>query len=292
MARSEAREQAAAEQQQDFMAALQKTMHSGQDALREKMTSGIDQLGSQLGSLFGQLEEGQKSLSQQQQSAQNALQQEAQRIIGQLESQVQALMQMLREQQSASGDLLQRMAQNTTRHLEEIQTGADKMRVAADRFEAAGNRVTEANNLTAEVLNGTQQAGRTLSSASAELGALIADYRNTREVVANAISTLETLINSSYDEQTSRSRFVEDLKSYSEGLQQYNREAQEFLHNIADVMGTSFESFTTGVVSGLNRSLQEMDTQLTKAAGALSSSVEIIGESVDTLETVLRSRRA
>ena len=146
--------------------------------------------------------------------------------------------------------------------------------------------------MTAEVLNGTQQAGRTLSSASAELGALIADYRNTREVVANAITALETLINRSHDEQTSRSRFVDDLKAYSERLQQYNREAQEFLHNIAEVMGTSFESFTTGVENGLNRSLQEMDTQLTKAAGALSSSVEIIGESVDTLETVLRHRRA
>lgn len=292
LARSEAREQAAAEQQQQFMTSLQQTMHSSQDALREKMTSGIDQLGSQLGSLFGQLEDGQKSLSQQQQSAQSALQQEAQRIISQLESQVESLMQMLREQQSASGELLQRMAQNTTRHLEEIQTGADKMRVAADRFEAAGDRVAEANQLTAEVLNSTQQAGRTLSGASAELGALIADYRNTREVVANAITALETLINRSHDEQSSRSRFVDDLKAYSERLQQYNREAQEFLHNIAEVMGTSFESFTTGVENGLNRSLQEMDTQLTKAAGALSSSVEIIGESVDTLETVLRHRRA
>lgn len=293
LARSEARENAVVEQQQHFMDALQNTVQSGQDALRSKMEGSIDQLGNQLGSLFGQLEEGQKSLSQQQQNVQQTLQAETQRIIGELDGQVKNLLGMLREQQTASEKLLQRMAENTTQHLQEINTGADKMRVAADRFESAGNRVAEANNLTADVLNNAQQAGRTLSSASTELGALISDYRNTRDSVSKAITTLEALINNGQEEQSSRSHFVADLKTYSERLQQYNREAQEFLHGVADLMGKSFDSFSSGVETSLKNSMQEMDSQLAKATGALSSSVEIIGESVDALDTVLtRSRRA
>lgn len=53
LARSEAREQAAAEQQQQFMTSLQQTMHSGQDALREKMTSGIDHWVANLATCLG-----------------------------------------------------------------------------------------------------------------------------------------------------------------------------------------------------------------------------------------------
>ncbi|HFV7091061.1 TPA: type I Zorya anti-phage system protein ZorA1 [Escherichia coli] len=284
---SEAREKAQAEHMAAFVEAIQKSVQQGQSATMEKMAASVGALGEQLGSLFGQIDKGQQQISATQQANQQSLHEQTQRVMSEVDDQIKQLVETVASQHQGTTETLRLLAEQTNRQIQDMQAGADKMRLAAERFEHAGERVSEANHLTADVLNKAQSAGSSLSLATSELTSVVADYRNNREAVSKSIAMLELLAANTQSEQTTRNQFIADLKQYGERLQSYNREAQVFMENVSDVLGKGFEDFSEGVSRSLDKTLGKLDVEMAKASNLLAGSVEQLGESVSELDDVL-----
>jgi len=284
---SEAREKAMADQMKEFIASIQQTSQQGQNETMQKMASSVEALGEQLGSLFTQLEQGQQQLSSHQQETQTSLHQETQQIVSGFEEQVKTLLGALNDQQEATENTLRKLAEQTTTHLQDMNTGADKMRVAAERFESAGDKVKEANHLTAEVLNKAQEAGNELGLASRELSTVVADYRNNRDAVAKSITLLEGIVANAQAELATRTQFLKDLKQHSEGLQHYNQDAKEFLEHSGQVLANGFNQFSDSMRTNLDKTLGALDSNLDTAVKRLGSGIEELSESIESLEEVL-----
>lgn len=289
---SEAREKAQAEHMTAFIEAIQNSVQQGQSATMEKMAASVESLGEQLGSLFGQIDKGQQQISATQQANQQSLHEQTQRVMSEVDDQIKQLFNTVANQHQGTTETLRLLAEQTNRQIQDMQTGADKMRLAAERFEHAGDRVSEANHLTADVLNKAQSAGSSLSLATSELTSVVADYRNNREAVSKSIAMLELLAANTQSEQTTRNQFIADLKQHGERLQSYNREAQAFMENVSDVLGKGFEDFSEGVSRSLDKTLGKLDVEMAKASTLLAGSVEQIGESVSELDDVLSRVRA
>lgn len=289
---SEAREKAQAEHMTAFIEAIQNSVQQGQSATMEKMAASVESLGEQLGSLFGQIDKGQQQISAAQQANQQSLHEQTQRVMSEVDDQIKQLIDTVANQHQGTTETLRLLAEQTNRQIQDMQTGADKMRLAAERFEHAGDRVSEANHLTADVLNKAQSAGSSLSLATSELTSVVADYRNNREAVSKSIAMLELLAANTQSEQTTRNQFIADLKQHGERLQSYNREAQAFMENVSDVLGKGFEDFSEGVSRSLDKTLGKLDVEMAKASTLLAGSVEQIGESVSELDDVLSRVRA
>lgn len=284
---SEAREKEMAEQMKAFIDAIQQTSQQGQNETMKQMAASVEVLGEKLGTLFTQLEQGQQQLASHQQDTQASLHQETQQIIAGFDEQVRSLLNALNEQQGATESALRKLAEQTSAHLQDMHTGADKMRLAAERFESAGDKVKEANHLTAEVLTQAQGTGNTLSQASQELGSVVADYRNNREAVAKSITLLEGIIANAQTELAARSQFLKEMKQHSEGLHDYNRDAREFLENAGQVLANGFNQFSDGMKTSLDTTLGALDANLDSAVKRLGSGIDELGESIETLEEVL-----
>lgn len=289
---SEAREKAQSEHMAAFIEAIQNSVQQGQSATMEKMAASVESLGEQLGSLFGQIDKGQQQISANQQANQQSLHEQTQRVMSEVDDQIKQLIDTVASQHQGTTETLRLLAEQTNRQIQDMQNGADKMRVAAERFEHAGDKVSEANHLTADVLNKAQSAGSSLSLATNELSSVVADYRNNREAVSKSIAMLELLAANTQSEQTTRSQFISDLKQHGERLQSYNREAQAFMENVSDVLGKGFEDFSEGVLRSLDKTLGKLDVEMAKASTLLAGSVEQIGESVSELDDVLSRVRA
>lgn len=289
---SEAREKAQAEHMTAFIEAIQNSVQQGQSATMEKMAASVESLGEQLGSLFGQIDKGQQQISATQQANQQSLHEQTQRVMSEVDDQIKQLIDTVASQHQGTTETLRLLAEQTNRQIQDMQNGADKMRMAAERFEHAGDRVSEANHLTADVLNKAQSAGSSLSLATSELTSVVADYRNNREAVSKSIAMLELLAANTQSEQTTRNQFIADLKQHGERLQSYNREAQAFMENVSDVLGKGFEDFSEGVSRSLDKTLGKLDVEMAKASTLLAGSVEQIGESVSELDDVLSRVRA
>lgn len=289
---SEAREKAQAEHMTAFIEAIQNSVQQGQSATMEKMAASVESLGEQLGSLFGQIDKGQQQISANQQANQQSLHEQTQRVMSEVDDQIKQLVETVASQHQGTTETLRLLAEQTNRQIQDMHTGADKMRLAAERFEHAGDWVSEANHLTADVLNKAQSAGSSLSLATSELTSVVADYRNNREAVSKSIAMLELLAANTQSEQTTRTQFIADLKQHGERLQSYNREAQAFMENVSDVLGKGFEDFSEGVSRSLDKTLGKLDVEMAKASTLLAGSVEQIGESVSELDDVLSRVRA
>lgn len=289
---SEAREKAQAEHMAAFIEAIQNSVQQGQSATMEKMATSVEALGEQLGSLFGQIDKGQQQISANQQANQQSLHEQTQRVMSEVDDQIKQLIETVAMQHQGMTETLNKLAEQTNRQMQDMQNGADKMRLAAERFEHAGDEVSKANHLTADVLNKAQSAGSSLSLATSELISVVADYRNNREAVSKSIAMLELLAANTQSEQTTRSQFITDLKQHGERLQSYNREAQTFMENVSDVLGKGFEDFSEGVSRSLDKTLGKLDVEMAKASNLLAGSVEQIGESVSELDDVLSRVRA
>ncbi|WP_039031303.1 type I Zorya anti-phage system protein ZorA1 [Leclercia adecarboxylata] len=289
---SEAREKAQAEHMSAFIEAIQSSVQQGQSATMEKMATSVEALGEQLGSLFGQIDKGQQQISANQQANQQSLHEQTQRVMSEVDDQIKQLIETVASQHQGTTETLNKLAEQTNRQIQDMQNGADKMRVAAERFEHAGDKVSQANHLTADVLHKAQSAGSSLSLATSELTSVVADYRNNREAVSKSIAMLELLAANTQSEQTTRSQFITDLKQHGERLQSYNREAQTFMENVSDVLGKGFEDFSEGVSRSLDKTLGKLDVEMAKASNLLAGSVEQIGESVSELDDVLSRVRA
>ena len=289
---SEAREKAQAEHMTAFIEAIQNSVQQGQSATMEKMAASVESLGEQLGSLFGQIDKGQQQISANQQANQQSLHEQTQRVMSEVDDQIKQLVETVASQHQGTTETLRLLAEQTNRQIQDMHTGADKMRLAAESFEHAGDRVSEANHLTADVLNKAQSAGSSLSLATSELTSVVADYRNNREAVSKSIAMLELLAANTQSEQTTRTHFIADLKQHGERLQSYNREAQAFMENVSDVLGKGFEDFSEGVSRSLDKTLGKLDVEMAKASTLLAGSVEQIGESVSELDDVLSRVRA
>lgn len=289
---SEAREKAQAEHMSAFIEAIQNSVQQGQSATMEKMATSVEALGEQLGSLFGQIDKGQQQISANQQANQQSLHEQTQRVMSEVDDQIKQLIDTVASQHKGTTETLRLLAEQTNRQIQDMQNGADKMRLAAERFEHAGDRVSEANHLTADVLNKAQSAGSSLSLATSELTSVVADYRNNREAVSKSIAMLELLAANTQSEQTTRNQFIADLKQHGERLQSYNREAQAFMENVSNVLGKGFEDFSEGVSRSLDKTLGKLDVEMAKASTLLAGSVEQIGESVSELDDVLSRVRA
>ncbi|NUC34183.1 anti-phage defense ZorAB system ZorA [Escherichia coli] len=289
---SEAREKAQSEHMAAFIEAIQNSVQQGQSATMEKMAAYVESLGEQLGSLFGQIDKGQQQISATQQANQQSLHEQTQRVMSEVDDQIKQLIDTVASQHQGTTETLRLLAEQTNRQIQDMQNGADKMRLAAERFEHAGDRVSEANHLTADVLNKAQSAGSSLSLATSELTSVVADYRNNREAISKSIAMLELLAANTQSEQTTRNKFIADLQLHGERLQGYNREAQAFMENVSDVLGKGFEDFSEGVLRSLDKTLGKLDVEMAKASTLLAGSVEQIGESVSELDDVLSRVRA
>ncbi|WP_337029566.1 type I Zorya anti-phage system protein ZorA1 [Pantoea agglomerans] len=289
---SEAREKVQSEHMAAFIEAIQNSVQQGQSATMEKMAASVESLDEQLGSLFGQIDKGQQQISATQQANQQSLHEQTQRVMSEVDDQIKQLIDTVASQHQGTTETFRLLAEQTNRQIQDMQNGADKMRVAAERFGHAGDKVSEANHLTADVLNKAQSAGSSLSLATSELSSVVADYRNNREAVSKSIAMLELLAANTQSEQTTRSQFITDLKQHGERLQSYNREAQTFMENVSDVLGKGFEDFSEGVLRSLDKTLGKLDVEMAKASTLLAGSVEQIGESVSELDDVLSRVRA
>ena len=108
------------------------------------MATSVEALGEQLGSLFGQIDKGQQQISANQQVNQQSLHEQTQRVMSEVDDQIKKLIETVANQHQGTTETLNKLAEQTSRQIQDMQNGADKMRVAAERFEHAGDRVSEA----------------------------------------------------------------------------------------------------------------------------------------------------
>jgi ABC-type transporter Mla subunit MlaD len=321
----EARQQKMADQMEAFVHQLQDSVGQGQSEtvsriaatvsqLEQQMQTMVDGIGQSLAraqeegmrsvstaseglttrieSMFATLDKGRIEMDQQAQSALQRFQEEAKSVLNELSTQVRSLVELVERERHAMRQTVDALGGQTERSLQGMQVGADKMRLAAERFDTAGGNVHTALQSSENMIAALRSSSSEISVSMRELSSVVADYRANRDVTAQNMTALQSVIETAQQEAGLRQKAVGDLTRLSDQIQKVNQETEEYLEKVSSVLGDSFHLFTQGVEQSLQKTMGSLDSHLDKAIQSLSGGVENVNESIEELSGTLERATA
>lgn len=291
-AESESRQRLMAESLQQFVESIKESVGQGQQETMQKVSASVEVLGHQLTNLFKQFAQNRQQLEQSSLAAQENLHHGTRDLLAGLDEQVKTLLGAVNQQQQATEKTLSLLNEQTQNHLSGMQQGADKMRLAAERFETAGAAVSQATESNTALFGKVNTATADLTGAMRDLGVVVNEYRANRDAAVKTLAAIESIVATNQNEAQTRSQFIADMRQQSEQLRLLNKEANEYVGKVNEVLSNSFAEFGDGMDRSLRKTLGSLDIELDKAIKHLGGAVSELSEHIEELgETVEKAVR-
>jgi uncharacterized membrane-anchored protein YjiN (DUF445 family) len=176
----------------------------------------------------------------------------------------------------ATGDSINRM-----------NAGADLIYSASREFAKAGEGVTTSIKGSSEAIDKIQAAANSLGSAMNGTADVFKEYKQNREAFALIVSDLKTTIQNARREASMTSDLVERLQGAASQLGRAQKQSEDYLKGINDVLAKAHEAFAANIEKTLNRGNSQFHVELSTAVSLLSAGVQDLG---DMFERVSASR--
>jgi hypothetical protein len=240
----------------------------------------ISQLGQQVQSVTETLQ-GESASARVQQQAQIAevaahARQVTEDLVSGVKAQTAAIEQATTAMRLAVGDL----GAAVSRNVEQVGQGAARIEQAAERFSGAGRVVVDVLDQSKVVTTNLANASNTLAGSSAQVHAVLADYRDARDRFANLVSTLEKTIETASRDASMTSDLVDSLQRAAAVMGESQRNAGNYLGTVNDVLVAAHASFSKQMIN-------TMQMVSTEAHGHLGAATKMIAATVHELDGVL-----
>ena len=252
----------------------------------------LSQINSNIGSMM--VEIGEKQIAQEQRVAQNqqTLHDSTNELVNTLTQQVNILLQESDALIKSNRQTLEKLGDVSISSIKGMNDGAEKMRLAAERFSTAGQSLSSVTEGSSALLSQINTLSGNLTGTTNQLKTLVTDYQQSRTSVDQAVQVLQKLIETARQEAGMSSQMLADMQQMTQALQGVQKDMQQYLGQVNDVLAKSLDSFGSGVEATLNRSLLAFDNTLADAVLRLRSGVEDLGGVAEDLaEMVQRNAR-
>jgi hypothetical protein len=168
-----------------------------------------------------------------------------------------------------------------------MNSGAELLYVASREFAKAGEGVIASINGSSGAIDRIQAATHSLSSAMNGTVEVVAEYKRNREAFAMIVTDLKTTIQNAKKEAFMTSDLVEKLQGAASQLGLAQRQSEDYLRGINEVLTKAHEAFAVNIEKTLNRGNSQFHVELSTAVGLLSAGVQDLG---DMFERVAANR--
>lgn len=265
----------------EFIDVIRNQIGDSQQQTADKLAVMLTDLGTQTATLIGTIQEQGRQASETHGKQQEQLAQQSQATLDQLAGNVNSLTNSVQAatagMQSAVGQL-----SNTTRE------SVDRMNAGADTLQTASTTLAQnLNNMSAvvEKVSGTSDklnlTAQSLSGATQAAMQVINDYRATRDTFATMVSDLKSTVENARREASLTSELVNRLQSASEKLGAAQRDAEEYLEGVTEVLALAHEEFSKNVEKTLHKGNAQFHKELSEATNLLKGAIQDLGDTLD-----------
>lgn len=213
-------------------------------------------------------------------AAVGALSSQSQSAVGAMGTQIADLSTRVGEAITQMSAAVVKLEGVTTDAVLRMNSGAETLAIAADDFARAGQGVAGALSQAQVLTSQLTQSTQALASASNALESLLADYRATRDVVAQMLVTVRTTVESAKREASLTEDVVRRLEASAIKLASAQTEADSYLEKVTEVLGTAHQAFADVITRSLNAGNREF-------VDAMSRATKLLGETIQELEGAL-----
>lgn len=268
----EARQGVMNRQMGEFVEQIRTMVSQSQTESAQKLQETLGKLGEQVAGVIGQIQEQSREHTASQTHAVTSLSGQVETLIAQLVK--------------TSGDLqsnVSALTSVTTSAIDRMNSGAETLVIAADDFAKAGQGVAGTMNAAADATGKIQSSSQSLSTATASVQQMFADYRRTSDALAAMLADLKTTMDTAKKEAGLTTQLVSQLKAAADQLGQAQQQADSYLQGINKVLTETHRSFASEISNTLRQGNSQFQQELSQAVGLLRSGIQELGDTLDDL---------
>lgn len=288
----EARQESINATSTDFVEQLRQLVSTSQTETSNKMQSTLETMGSQVETMLGKLNESQKQVFDSSQVREQAMSDRSSHVVSVMTESVEAVVMELNAAMSEIARSVSTLTQVTSTSVEKMYAGAEKLGSASRDFASAGERVSGVMGQAATVSAKFSETSGALTSGASAIQELLRDYSSQRAAVATLVTELRTTVEAARKEASLTGDILARIEGSAQKLGTAQKQADEYLAGVSEVLGNAHTSFATEVKRTLDKANNEFHTKLSSAVGLLSSAVSELEVTLASMSTMAPVRRS
>jgi hypothetical protein len=239
------------------------------------------QLSSQVDSVVGSLRTQSEQAATAQVEREQRMAAQADETVAKLAALTENLMAEVRAVTNEVRTTVDAMRNVTSDAVARMNSGAETLYLAADEFTRAGQGVAGVLQQATGITNKLAEAAGSVSTSSTMLQGVVADYATTRETLAAMLADLRSTVENAKREANLTSDILVRIESASQKLGQAQKDAEEYLAGISEVIADTHSAFAASLKNVLGDGYREFYDRLSNATGLLRQAIEELAATVE-----------
>jgi ABC-type transporter Mla subunit MlaD len=280
IAAAESRQRIMNEQLGEFVAQMRQISVQSQSEAQEKLQGTLSELSERMSKVIDGLSNQVRSATEASAQQQQVLTARSENIVGQFGEQAVAMVDGVNRAVGEMKAAVMAMRNTTGDAMSKLNNGADTLYLAAKDFAKAGQGVTATLDKSASLASQLTQSAGSVASATKGLSGMLADYNAARDSMIAMVGSLQLLVEQVQRDASMSGSVIARIEAATEKLTAAQKEAEDYLGKVSEVIGTAHESFSDGMVKAVGEANREFHQ-------ALSDSVKLLREGIQELESTL-----
>lgn len=281
----EARQQVMNTHMSTFVESIQSMVSESQSESARKLQETLGAVGDQVAGVIAELRRQAETSAESQGARQERFEQSTGAAIGSLSEHMEKLLGQSLETNKALQDTVAKLASSTDKAITGMNSGAETLYVAASDFAKAGQGVADTMRASTAAVEAIKAASGQLTMATDGARGVLEDYGRTRDTFAVMVSELKLTIDTAKREASMTTEFVSRIEAATAQLSAAQKQSEDYLKNVSDVLTKAHESFAQNVERSLREGNRQFQGELAAAVQLLSGAIKNLGDLVDDLPT-------
>ncbi len=281
----EARQQVMNTHVSSFVESIQSMVSASQSESARKLQETLGAVGDQVAGVIAELRRQAEASAESQGTRQERFEQSTGAAIGSLSEQMEKLLGQSVETNKALQDTVAKLASATDKAITGMNSGAETLHVAASDFAKAGQGVSDTMRASTVAVEAIGTASGQLTMAIDGARGVLEDYGRTRDTFAVMVSELKLTIDTAKREASMTTEFVSRIEAATTQLSMAQKQSEDYLKNVSEVLTKAHESFAQNVERSLREGNRQFQGELAASVQLLSGAIKNLGDLVDDLPT-------
>lgn len=279
----ETRQQVMNKQMNDFVVQIRELVSESQTESSRKLLETLGQVGDQVTHVVGELRRQAEESAESQGRRHERFEQSTGNAVQSLSVQIESLMAQSVETNRSLQDTVAKLSAATGEAINGMNHGAEMLNVAASDFAKAGQGVANTMQAASEAMGNIKAASGILSTATAATKDMLVDYGRTRESFTAIVAEFKSVTENARRDAAMTSEIITRIESAAGKLGEAQKQSEEFLQGVNDVLAKTHESFSEHVGKTLREGNRQFQDELRKAVDMVSAAVRDLADTLEDL---------
>jgi hypothetical protein len=284
MGAMESRQRMMNSQMAEFIGQMRTLVSQSQSETNANLQDAVSRLGAAVTEMVHSLREESERTGQAHIERERRLTENTTQAVSSLGSQVETVVAKVAEVSSELRLTVNTIQAVTTGAVERMNSGAETLYLAANDFAKAGQGISSVLSQSTTVADKLGQASAALSNSTRTLETVVADYKGTREMLAEMLTELGALVASAKKEASLTADVLARIDSATTKLGHAQQQAEVYLEGISEVLRTTHQEFADNMRKTLGDGNRQFYEQLSTATALLREGIEELGTTLADLD--------